>query len=135
MQFLRKTAQLAAVLFPLMFLSMCGTTAFAVEPGTLVTSGVYCNSVDDEFMKQFTATVVNEGMDGYFRIMNDPNVPCWDARLHRGIHPVQFELIELKWTFPAPSGVTLDMWTAKDRANNVGYIWIDPSKAPKKPEA
>jgi len=86
-------------------------------------TGNYCIGDDLEFIEAFTAAVVRDGMIAYRMLMEDPDVPCYDQRLH-GNPTALVSLTKKLWTFKLPDGKELVMWAVKDVRGNPGYVWI-----------
>jgi len=90
--------------------------------------GHYCVGEDPDFIEAFTAAVVSGGLRSYEQLMNSPQVPCYDSRMHNA-PVIVVTLREKLWDFELPSGEKLTMWFIEDASGTFGYTWL-PQKQP-----
>lgn len=102
--------------------------------GDVVLTGAYCAYVDVSFMKTFTAVLVREGRPGYWSLLKQRDVPCYDTRLGMPdgtpIHPVKATLLERMWDFELPDGKQYVMWKAEDEYGHIAYTWTNSKGQP-----
>ena len=87
-------------------------------------TGNYCVGENSEFIRRFTDEIVRGGVNVYWRFMNEPQTPCYDARIHSFISAIVVTLKKKMWSFELPSGEKLTMWLAADLNGALGYVWI-----------
>lgn len=108
-------------------LMLLASPVLAWTPGETVNIGAYCNISDEAFMKKFARDLASGGVPKYMEMMEDLNLPCFDARLHPGIRPIEIELLKRMYSFTMPEGRAIEVWKIKDGGGLIGFTWL---KAP-----
>lgn len=98
--------------------------ALAWTPGDFLFVQAGCVGVDLDFMEDFTAAVIRGGYATYTKMIQSPDIPCYDVRILSNTEPVQVRLKEKLWKFEVLGGEKLNMWLAEDSAGTPGYVWI-----------
>lgn len=103
-------------------------TAAAQEVGDSRTVIAYCTTLEDA--TALTQAAIQDGNEGYRRVMADQSSKCFSAQFHRSIQPITVTLVEKAWTMTHKNGSVFDFWVANDSRGNPGWIWILVSEPP-----
>lgn len=120
-----------------MLIGVTGATSAAGHPkwvaGDKVVIGAYCNSTDEQLVRDLSDMVTREGWAGYSEWISR-DTPCWDARIRahvvQGARPVKGILLEKLWTFTASSGEIIEIWRFVDSHKQKGFTWLTPRPVP-----
>lgn len=86
--------------------------------GELLVLSAYCNSTDEQLVRDMSDAVLRKGWKGYVEWLNEKN-PCYDARFVQhyaaGVRPVRGTLLEKLWTVDAGEEV-FEVWRFADGA-------------------
>lgn len=100
--------------------------------GEPVVLGAYCNSTDEQLVRDMSAAIVQAGWGGYVKWISGPH-PCFDFRLpshyQLGVRRVQGILLEKLWTVETDDE-RIEIWRFMDRARQIGFTWLTPKPVP-----
>ncbi len=99
--------------------------AHAYDPGDMIWAGEFCFNVDEQWMKDFTATVTTDGLEGYLKIITSPDNECYDVRVFPQFPNMLLLLEKVIWEFqPLDMKDSLEMWEAQDVDGELVYTWV-----------
>lgn len=96
------------------------TPAKSQNLGDWITVIAYCTT--EEAARKLSAGVKKDNDKGYVRVMNDPTVQCYDARMH-DVQPPTVHLTSRAWTVKRADGQTYQFWRAVDQEGKTGFMW------------
>lgn len=80
---------------------------------------------DDAFIQRFIVVIQKGGMQAYNDLLNDPQLPCWDARMHENAIAVKVVLVKKIKDIKISNGEELTFWMVKDKRDGfIGYTWL-----------
>jgi len=101
--------------------------------GDKVVVGAYCNSTDEQLVRDMSDIVTREGGEGYAEWISR-DTPCWDARIPehfaQGVRAVRGILLEKLWTFTSVDGEVIEIWRFADSHKQKGFTWLSPRSVP-----
>ncbi len=116
---------LGTIIISLGLLTGSPTAAHAYKPGDMMWAGEFCFDVDEQWMKDFTATIVTDGLEGYMAVITAPDNECYDVRVFPNFPRILLALEKVIWEFqPLDMKDSLEMWEAKDANGELVYTWI-----------
>lgn len=105
----------------LLFSLITATPAQSFELGDKIGVSAFCSTEEDA--KHLGAVVTLENDAGYFRVMNDPSVECYDKRLGSALLVVGVTLSERIFSIVREDGIAFQFWRAEDETGVSGYVW------------
>lgn len=80
---------------------------------------------DDAFIQAFIVAFQKNGMRAYSYMLNSPQLPCWDARIHENAIAVKVILLKKIKDIRISNGEEIAFWMVKDKKNGfIGYTWF-----------
>ncbi len=80
---------------------------------------------DDPFIQAFSAAMQKDGMKAYNKMLNSPQLPCWDVRMHNNAIAVKVILLKKIKDIRIMNGEEMTFWMVKDKKDGlIGYTWL-----------
>ncbi len=96
------------------------------EQGDAVVAVGYC--LTEESVRHLADVTTERNSEGYKAVMSDPQVPCFDARMHP-IAPLRIVLVERLFSIIHEDGRSFVFWKALTAIGMFVYIGLPPKAA------
>ena len=105
----------------LLFVPACTTVAQGDLPKQ-VFIGAACMTMDA--VRTLAAEAAMSNGEGYLDVMNDPTVPCYDARMHPHIMTAGLiTVVERIFNIVREDGRRFQFWRAEHDGGRIAYVW------------